>query len=270
MRARFRTRVPTAAWRGLPDFLIIGAQRCGTSSLYKYLGQHPGVSPSLRKEVGWFSRSFAHDLTWYRSHFSLVAPPARQRFEATPDYLLHPLAAERSAAALPGAKLIVLLRDPVARALSHHQHMVRLGFEDLPVMEALTREPERTAADRARIFDDPAHDPRYFLRFSYFERGLYAEQLIRWFDAYDRDRFLLLESADLYADPGATLVAVETFLGLKEWLPRDFRNYSYVGKPPGDREEARRDGAAAYLRSRYADADAALADLVGRRLSWMD
>jgi hypothetical protein len=230
---RSRVRQPTAPYRALPDFLVIGAQRAGTSSLYKYLGQHPSVVPSLRKEVGYFSRYYGRGVDWYRSHFPLRAWSSSRRrdgglrsFEATPDYLLHPLAAARSSALLPDARFIVLLRDPVARAWSHHQHMVRLGFEDLSFADAIAAEDERIAADLEAIASDPGHDPKAFLRYSYVARGRYAEQLERWFAAYPRDRFLLVPSARLYRDTADVYDEIVAFLGLPQWRPASFPNHS--------------------------------------------
>src|SRR5687768_13237463 len=107
-------RVETAHLRRLPDFLIIGAQRGGTTSLYRYLTEHPEIDPAVRKEIHFFSRHHEQGLDWYRAHFprrdesSLVG-------EASPNYLVHPDVPARVAAALPRVKLIALLRNPVDR-----------------------------------------------------------------------------------------------------------------------------------------------------------
>jgi hypothetical protein len=230
-RARLRYRVPTGRWRTLPDALVIGAQRCGTSSLYRWLGAHPGVVPSFRKEVEYLSRYHHRGEGWYRAHFELAAGRRHLRFEATPDYLLHPLAAARAAAVVPDARIVALVRDPAARAWSHYRHMVRLGYETLPFAAALAAEDERCAPDLAALAADPDHDPRALLRYSYVARGRYAPQLARWLAHYPRERVLVLSSADLFADPAGTYAALLEFLGLDAWTPPAFAN---VSRPAGD------------------------------------
>ena len=262
-RGRLRYRVPTGRWRRLPDALVIGAQRSGTSSLYRALGAHPGAAPSFRKEVEYFSRYHDRGVRWYRAHFPLAAGPGGRRvaFEATPDYLLHPLAAARARALVPRAALVVLLRDPVARAWSHYQHMVRLGYENLPFDDALAAEEERLAPDLARLDDDPDHDPKALLRYSYAARGRYAGQLARWLDAYPRERLLVVRSEDLFAEPGPTLARIAGHLGLAPRAPAPLGNVSggHGAPPPAAMSEAAR----VRLAAEFAGEPAALAALLG-------
>ncbi|CAN5743597.1 hypothetical protein BH20ACT2_BH20ACT2_10070 [soil metagenome] len=276
LRARMRARRTLPGARLLPDFLVIGAQRSGTSSLYKYLGAHPEIAPSLRKEVGYFTRSYGEDPDWYRAHFPLAARRllaarlARRKllsFEATPDYLFDPRAAGRAHQLVPAAKLIVLLREPVARAFSHHQHMTRLGFETLSFEAAIDREPERLAADLAAMAADPLHDPRHYLWFSYASRGRYAEQLERWFARYGRERCLVIESEDLYADPDRTFQQILAFLGVARWSPRSFDNHSYQGRRPATDDIPR--AARARLAAHFAAPNQDLARLLGREPGWI-
>src|SRR5690606_6491994 len=148
----------------LPDFLVIGAMRAGTSSLYKYMGSHPAVIPSLRKEIKYFSSEYNQkNESWYRCHFptgldirllTSMRGTRIQTFEASPDYLLHPRAAARAAKLVPEAKIIVMLRNPVDRAFSHYQHMFRLGLETLPFEEAIVQEPVRLEAEQTRIGEE--------------------------------------------------------------------------------------------------------------------
>jgi Sulfotransferase domain len=225
-RQRLRLLVPTGRWRALPDALVIGAQRAGTSSLYRWLGAHPGVAPSFRKEVEYFSRYWARGEGWYRAHFEVRAGRRHLRFEATPDYLFHPLAAGRAASVLPDARIVVLLRDPVERAWSQYRHMVRLGYETLAFADALAAEGPRCAADVAALAADPDHEAKDLLRYSYAARGHYADQLARWRAVYPEDRILLLRSADLFGDPPGAYATVLAFLGLDPWTPPAFRNVS--------------------------------------------
>lgn len=274
---RFRVREKLPLPRVLPDVLVIGAQRGGTSSLYRYLGSHPWVHPSLRKETQYFSSFYGNDESWYRAHFSLQGRAGIERvagrrplaFEATPDYLLHPLAAPRAAVLVPDARLIALLRDPVTRAISHHAHMVRLGLETLSFEDALDAEESRTREDLARSLADPSHRPRLFLRFSYRERGHYAEQLGRWLDHFPSDQVLVLESADFYQNTPRIFADILEFLDLPHWQPKRFANFSYrkgTARPdisPPSNEVIRE------LKKHYAPHDDCLAEMLGRKPSWL-
>jgi hypothetical protein len=223
-RARLRFREPTARWRRLPDLLIIGAQRGGTSSLYRYLGGHRQVEPSVRKETEYFSRRYTNGEAWYRGHFPLRR--SGLTFEATPDYLFHPLAAERAAAAVPDAQIVVLLREPIERAISHWQHMTRLGFETESFSDALAAESERVDRDLDDVAAGRSIDEGPYLRFSYRARGRYDEQLSRWLAHYPRERVLVLRSEELFADPAGSVAKLEQFAGLGPGRQGSFRNWS--------------------------------------------
>lgn len=275
VRARLQTRRATARFRSLPDCLIIGAQRSGTSSLYKYLGRHPNVVPSLRKEVEYFSTSYGNGEDWYRAHFPLLVRKSTARllgrpsvsFEATPDYLLDPRAPERAAALLPQAKLIVLLRDPVDRAFSQYHHNVRLGQEELTFEEALNQEPERTAGGLDRIAADPFDRVVPFRRFSYVGRGMYADQLERWLAEYRRERLLILKAEELFSRPDHALAKALQFLELPAWQPPEFRNYSYVdtsdGRYPDLPDHLRR-----RLAAQFAASNRRVHELLGEDFGW--
>jgi hypothetical protein len=199
----------------LPDFLIVGAQKCGTSSLHAYLSEHPQVISSRVKEVHFFDRHYAKGTRWYRSNFQRSATIQRREqqigkpvlaFEATPCYLFHPLAAQRIAQLIPQAKLIVLLRDPTVRAYSHYRHMVQRGRETLDFAEAIQQEAARLQGG----YDSLSHS-----RFSYLARGLYKAQLETYFQFFPRDRVLILKSERLFNDPQGEYDKVLAFLELE-------------------------------------------------------
>lgn len=222
---RVRARIRAGRSRRLPDFLVIGAQRCGTTSLFNYLAAHPDVRPSLGKELHFFTRHWRNGVIWYRAHF----PPctdAVATFEATPYYLFHPHAPYRAAEIVPSARLIVLLRDPVARAFSHYRHNVALGTEPLSFADALDAEPERVQPELERMVANPEYESRAVQRYSYVARGRYAEQIERWFEVYPRDRFLLLRTEDLEHDTANAYARTLAFLGLRPWTPPSFERLS--------------------------------------------
>jgi len=244
--------------RGGPHFVIIGAQRAGTTSLYQHLIQHPQVHPPLRKEVQFLSVYWGRGLPWYYRHFPVARRPEQRTCEASPYYLFHPDAPVRAAAALPNARFIALLREPVARALSHYGHNRANGVEPLSIEDALAAERGRLDADR----DGSAHR-----LFSYVARGLYAEQVTRWREAVG-DRLLVLLSDDLFRDPRQTFDRVQAFVGLDQWEPTDFQVHSphrMIDGPPISASLRRR------LQERFAAPNRTLADVLGRDLTeWYD
>jgi hypothetical protein len=215
LRATYREL--TGPLRGMPSVLIIGAQRSGTTSLFNYLAQHPDVRRPLGKEIHYFDLHHARGVRWYRGRF-----PFRRRLrdgvitlDASPYYLLHPLAPERAARLLPDVKLVAVLRDPVERAFSHYQHEVRGGRESLAFSDALDREAERLAGEEERLRREPGYYSYNHHRYAYTRRGLYLEQLRRWMQHFPLSHLLVLQSERLFRDPAAVTGAVYDFLGLR-------------------------------------------------------
>jgi hypothetical protein len=211
--------------RALPDFLIIGTQRGGTTTLFKVLLEHPQVGgAALHKEVHFFDLNHERGERWYRSHFPTTRSVERAREregafvlgEASPYYVFHPRAAERARALLPAAKAIVLLRHPVARTWSQYRHEVQLGYESLSFEDALAAEPGRISGERERLLADPTARSFEHQHHAYIARSDYAPQLDAWLAAFPRERLLVLLSEELFADPAGTLRAVTSFLGIRD------------------------------------------------------
>lgn len=209
-RARRIWGLLTARARPLPDFMIIGAQKCGTSSLFHYLSSAPDVERSARKELRYFSTRWARGILWYRSHFSLRARlPGRITGEASPNYLFHPAAPQRAAQAVPDARLIVLLRDPVDRAYSHYWHSRRRGVEDLGFAAALKAESSRLA------HADPNDQASSYYRHSYLARGRYVEQLVRWLELFAANQIVVVQSERLFEHPTRVTQDICSFLRVR-------------------------------------------------------
>jgi sulfotransferase family protein len=252
----------SAGGRPLPTFLVIGAQKAGTTSLHAYLCEHPRVAPPVTKEVHFFDHEFHRGLGWYRAHFKRESEPSLLSGEATPYYLFHPLVPARVAAALPDCKLIVVLRNPIDRAFSHHNHERALGFERLDFEAAIEAEPERLAAEEERILADPAYRSFAHQHHSYLSRGRYAEQLERWLACFDRDRMLMLGAEDLFAEPGSVVREAQEFLGLEAAMPTDLTAKNARAYAPIDAATR------AALRDEFAPHNARLYELVGRDFGW--
>jgi hypothetical protein len=217
-RLRDDYRRLTAPLRGWPSALIIGAQRCGTTSLFNYLAQHPDVMPPLGKELHYFDFHYARGPRFYRGRFPYKHRLRRGQLtlDATPYYLVHPLVPQRAAQLLPNVKLIALLRNPIERAFSHYQHEVRGGREPLSFAEAIEREPERLAGEEERLRTEPGYYSWNHHRYSYARRGVYIDQLQRWLQHFPRSQLLVLQSEWMYRDPAAATALVHRFLGLRE------------------------------------------------------
>ena len=135
--------------------------------------------------------------------------------EASPYYLSHPLASERIAQTCPNVRLIVLLRNPVARAYSHYWHQVRRGNEKLSFEQALDREDARLEGEVARVRANPEYCSLHLQRHSYQYRGRYALHLSDWFRYFSRGQMLVLRSKDYFSEPLSVLDRVLTFLGVR-------------------------------------------------------
>jgi hypothetical protein len=210
--------------RLLPDYLIIGVAKGGTTSLAAWLNEHPFVAPAALKEIHYFDYQFALGEDWYRAHF----PTHRERVvfasrhgrpfltgEASPSYISHYWAPGRIAEALPNVKLIVALRNPVDRAYSQFQMSRRESREPLETFEeAIRAEEERLRPVLERSAADPSYYAGRYGAWSYLHRSLYAQQLERWFELFPREQFHFVKSEDLPRTPKATLDAVSDFLGL--------------------------------------------------------
>jgi hypothetical protein len=260
-RVRALGRRATAGRRMLPSFLILGAQKAGTTSLLAYLDEHPHVDGPVTKEIHYFDLAAHRDVAWYRSHFPLRREGAITG-ESTPYYLLHPLVARRVRDALPDVRLIVVLRDPVERAISHHNHEVALGYESLGLQEALDREAERLAGEEERLRTGERARSYAHQHYGYVDRGRYAEQLERWLELFARDRLLVLLSEELFADPVAAVHETQDFLGLRRHDPTDLRARNARSYEPAD------DAIRAALAERFREPNARLATLLGRDLPW--
>ena len=198
----------------LPEFLGVGVQKGGTTTLQAMLQEHPGVFLPPAKELHFFSLHYGEGEEWYRQQFA-AREPGQRCGEITPYYLFHPEAPARIQRLLPAARLIVLLRDPVQRCLSGLFHSRRLGLEPLEVEQALAAEPARLAGAEAVL---AVSDSRHLSHqvHSYVSRSRYEQQLTRYEQWFPREQLLLLRSEDLFQNPQALWRRVLSFLELEQ------------------------------------------------------
>lgn len=200
----------------LPHFIIIGAMKAGTTSLYSYLIQHPQILPSNKKEIHYFDANYEMGTLWYRSHF-----PHQSKIkegiitgEASPYYLFHPFAPKRIFQLLPDVKLIIILRNPVDRAISHYFHEVRAKTEDMPIEKAIAIEEKRIEPDLKKMQANEYYYGKIYQRHSYKKRGVYIDQLLNYMNYFSKEQVLILSSEDFFESPREILKEVFGFLNV--------------------------------------------------------
>ncbi len=258
-----------------PDFVIVGAQRCGTTSLFRALNKHPAMLPNVIKAKGihYFDTNYQQNLAWYLAHFpsraerdSHAAKLGHKAIagEASPYYLYHPAGAKRMAQAIPDAKIIVLLRDPVKRAISHHLHMVWEGHESIEDLdEALDMEPTRLAGIEQRLSADSSYVSRPHQHYSYMARGHYARQLERLFVHFDRKNVLVMTTDKLISDSQSSLSAIQSFIGLEPdpSIELEKRNASSKFEPRAETIQR--------LANEFAESNKRLENVAGIEIPWL-
>lgn len=215
-----------------PDFLILGAQKGGTTALYQYLAHHRAVQSPAMKELHFFDIHFENGRNWYESQLGPEGSGDRLRGECSPYYLFHPLVPARVAEYYPDVRMIVVLRDPIERAFSHYRMMAARGVEELSFSEALSAESRRLEGEEDRMLGEPSYRSHAHQCLSYRSRGFYAKQLQRWFEAMAPERLLVLFSEDLKTEPDRSMRTVTDFLEIDPLPPGMSVEPIFVG-PPG-------------------------------------
>ena len=194
-----------------PGFLGVGTQKGGTTYLYELLKRHPQVFLAEPKEQHFFSLHWQRGPDWYGNQFA-SAKADHLCGEITPYYLFHPEAPARIHSLLPNVKLIVLLRDPVERALSQYFHSRRLGLDHMDLEEAFAAETGRLKNSTETLKHGLSHLSHQ--QHSYVSRSRYEEQLRRFDRYFNSDQILLLKSEDLFSNPASIMARIIKFLGL--------------------------------------------------------
>jgi hypothetical protein len=228
----------TAGLRVTPGFLLVGAQRCGTTSLYRALRQHPGVrSAVFHKGVNYFDVDYGRGRRWYLGHFPMRplrggAGSAPLAFEASGYYMFHPHAPGRIIRDLPGVRIVVMVRDPVERAYSAYQHELARGFESESFERALALEDSRVEPELARMLADESYQSQTHRHQAYRRRGHYADQLTPFVEGLGRDHVHVLQSESFFSDPEAEFARLLAFLGLPAVMPATFDRYNARERAP--------------------------------------
>lgn len=260
------------SWHMTPNFMVIGGQRCGTTTIFKLLSEHPQIlRPPVEKGTDYFTLHYDQSFDWYRSHFALAAPhPVRRAkstsavaFEACTYYMFHPLALERITHDLPGIKLVAMLRDPVERAYSAYKHEFARGFEtESSFMRALELEDSRLDGEFEKIAADVSYESIPHRHHAYRHRGQFDEQLERAYSLFPAEQIHVMDSGLFFTDPAGEYRRLVEFLQLDPYEPAAFPRYN--ARPGAPIPEDARD----FLTEHYRSHNARLATLMGRRPSW--
>jgi hypothetical protein len=264
----------TGCLRGLPHAVVIGVQKGGSSSLFYYLQQHPQVLLPLNviKEVHYFDDFYSRGINFYRSHFPLTWSMRRRSrqlgmpvitCEATPEYIVHPRAPERIAADLPDARFLVVLRDPIRRAISSYKMQVKRTVEQRSLEQAFQDELARPPLDYTKLSEEDLKSSSRTMTFDYLSRGRYIDQLLRWEQAVGRDRIQVLVSEEMFLQTARAFAEVCNFLGLQPASHIQFENIN-----PNAREATLSTETASALEEYYRDCNSRLFDWLGRKLPW--
>ena len=241
-----------------PDFMLIGAAKCGTSSLNNYLSHHPQILLPHKKELDFFWRRFDYGIDWYLAHFPTITD--QEDFitgEATPNYIRFFLAAQRIKQHCPNIKLILLLRNPVDRSISWHYHKLNHGQlkEDLETAISLEmKELENLSKE------DIIHSG--YRKLDSILSSLYIYQVQVWLEFFKREQILILKSEDFYSNPAETMEQVYDFLGLPNHTLAQYRKINSGSYNPAD-EEIRN-----VLRDYFEPYNQELEEYLGMEFNW--
>ena len=215
----------TASLRILPDFLVIGVGRGGTTSCFHYLSQHPSIIGSAYDDIGFFDQNFHLGLNWYRSMFPtkfLKKKIVKEfgkclTYDVTPSYIRKPWVARRIKELFPKIKLIALLRNPVDKAYSHYHLSLRSGVQKSSFEEIIEEDVKtfQKFENTNSMIDDEYF--RNYIEKSLLGRGIYAQQLKIWFELFDPKQILILTSEELSTETNKTMNKIFQFLDLPDY-----------------------------------------------------
>ena len=216
----------------LPDFLIIGTAKSGTTSLFEHLIKHPSIFPPLAQQPNFFTTHYHKGESWYRCYFpsiitkNLTQNIKKQKFltgEASTQYYWYPHAVKRVKSLLPNAKIILLLRNPIDRSYSQYQMEFSKGNDELSSFEdAIELENERIQDEYEKMLQDENYYSKKYTIQSYITKSIYVNYIEEWLKYFPREQFLFLNSEEFNSDTSKVYKKTLNFLEISEI---DFKNY---------------------------------------------
>ena len=257
----------TSSIRVLPSFIIVGAVRCGTTSLYYNICEHSSVLPASYDEIGFFDSNYELGINWYKSMFPTKFKIKKIESktgicitgEDTPFYFWDKKSIERIKKDIPKIKLIILLRNPIDRAYSNYHLGVRLGSESLSFEGSIKKEIELLEKNN----DFESDKIEKFLRpRSYIAKGLYYQQIKNWYEVFSKNQILVISTENLEINPHQTLEQVFNFLGIPNEKIQNIQNRK-VGNYQKMNENTRE-----YLKKLFQPHNEKLFKILGREFEW--
>ena len=219
----------------MPNFIIFGVSRSGTTSLYQYLSQHPNIEPCAVKEPRYFDMYYDRGINWYKMNF----PSKFQKFvftkikhkkfitgEASGAYLQNPHTPKRIRSLDPKMKLILLLRNPVDRAFSHYVRKMKNGSEKLSFEDAIEQEKSRIEGEQERMEQNEKYYSPIYHSLAYITTGLYVIRLKHWLKYFSMKQILVLENGEFLRDPEKVYNQAIEFLDLPKWKLSKYKKFS--------------------------------------------
>ncbi len=249
--------------RCVPQFLVVGAQKSGTTSLFYYLAKHPSIIMAYDQEVSYFDLNYQLGLRWYKIQFpTLNRVKDKIVGENTPNYLFYPTCPKRISELHPDMKIVMLLRNPVHRAYSQYWHEKKYGYENRDVWEAIVEEEDRVQENYHQLLLGEIDHSFEVYHFAYLKRGLYAEQIARYMEYFDRKSFCIVSTEEFSRDPHSTLDRIFHFLSINSHKP-DISEPHNVNVYPRMPEELEK-----FLYSYYESPNDRLFKLIGQTFDW--
>jgi len=265
-------RTITSSQRLLPNFIIVGFQKCGTTTLFDNLIKSPNIGMSSKKEVHFFDLSYWRNIGWYRAQFPLKTN--KQRFEeknkesyligeASPLYIFHPLAPQRIKQSLPNVKLIVIMRNPVDMAYSHYQHYKRRNLEKKSFEEVVDDDERRYEKILKRFKNNEIRDYNLIeVEFPYVSMAIYVRYLKNWLNIFPKDQFLFLKTEELNQDIKTEFKKICDFLNIPNF------DLKYQGKSNVGNYEPMKSSTREKLLEFYKPFNLELETILGSKFNW--
>ena len=259
----------TSPLRVLPDFIVIGVGRGGTTSLYNYLNQHNCIQKSSYDEIGFFDDNFHLGINWYRSMFPTKYEKQKiikkfgkfLTYDVTPWYIRRPWTANRIKTLLPSAKIISVLRNPVDRTYSHYHLTCRekgttKSFEEI-IEEDIKKidNYDGNLKNSQKYYED-------FVQNSHIARGFYLEQLENWFTVFNKENILIISSEDLANHTQKTMDYIFNFLNIEDQVIPNLEKVN-VAKYPKMKEKTRK-----ILENYFFEYNENLFKKIGKHFNW--
>jgi hypothetical protein len=239
----------TAQKRALPDFIIAGAAKAGTTSLFRFLGEHPGVMPAFKKEIKFFNLNYSKGLDWYRCFFPIRSSNSFLTCEATPTYFFDNRVPQRINECLPGVKIIILIRDPIKRAISHFHFNQKIKVEKIESFEEFI----------GKLRNGSHHDLHRYL-----ENGLYFDKVKLWIEVFGPKQMLIIKSEDFQENTRSEMKKIYQFLRIEEIYPESLKPFNV-----GRYNEIRNKDILKYLDEYFANDNRKLVELLGDKFRYI-